>query len=72
MRLALVTQTAHPAFLADTLPCLLTCAVQAAWEGHALVTVLPFPPWFAPERGEQGNNPELLIHHPQSFAVQLL
>lgn len=73
MRLTLVTEAAHPALAAETLPCFLACAVQAAGEGHAPVTVLSLPPRFAPERGrEKGNDPELLIHHPQSFAVPLL
>lgn len=44
----LVTQAAHPALPANTLPRFLTCAVQTAGEGHALVTVLSLPPWFAP------------------------
>lgn len=50
MRLTLVAQAAHPALLAETLPCLLTCAVQAAGEGHTLVTVLSLPPWFTPQK----------------------
>ena len=54
MRLTFVTQAAHPALLADTLPGFLTCAVQAAGEGNALVAVVPLPPWFAPESGKKG------------------
>lgn len=50
MRLTLVTQAAHPALFADTLPCLFTWAVQTSREGNAPVTVLSFPPRFAPER----------------------
>lgn len=54
MRLTLVAQAAHPALLADTLPCLLAQTVQTAGEGHALVTVVSLPPWFTPERGGKG------------------
>lgn len=70
MSLTLIAQAAHPALLADTLPCLLTFAMQAAGEGHALVTVLSLPPWFTPERVRKWNIPELLINHQQcSFAL---
>jgi len=48
-----VTQAAPPALLAHTLPRLLTRAVPAAGEGHALLTVLSLPSGFAPEREER-------------------
>lgn len=65
MRLTLIAQAAHPSLFADTLPCLLTFAMQAAGEGHALVTVLSLPPRFTPKRERKWNIPELLINHQQ-------
>lgn len=65
-RLTLVAQTAHPAFLTQTLPGLLTRAVHTPGERHTAVAVLTLPSWFAPEHG---SNAELLIHHPQRASV---
>lgn len=44
----LVAQTAHPAFLTQTLPGLLTRAVHTPGERHTAVAVLTLPSWFAP------------------------
>lgn len=40
----LIAEQTSPAFLADALPRLTACSMEAAWVAHTLIAVRPLPP----------------------------